>query len=89
MAASTIAAKEVGIAYHVMPRSQVAATKPARSVVAPPPTATMQSWREKLRLPNSRQTRFADSIFFCASPFGKARICTFFAVGNLTNFRKF
>jgi hypothetical protein len=43
MAASTIAAREVGIAYQVIPRNQLAAANPARSVVAPPPTPIIAS----------------------------------------------
>ena len=50
--ASTIAASDVGIAYQEIPRSQVAAAKPARSVVAPPPIPTIASSRPKLRLAN-------------------------------------
>ena len=44
-AASTTASRVVGTRISRTPRSQVAATNPARSVVAPPPTPTMASLR--------------------------------------------
>ena len=43
--ASTIAASDVGTWTTGTPRSQVAATKPTRSVVTPPPMPTKQSVR--------------------------------------------
>ncbi len=46
-AASTIASRVVGTWTTLTPRSQVAATNPARSVVAPPPTLTTASERVK------------------------------------------
>jgi hypothetical protein len=44
-AASTIASRVVGTCSTRTPRSQVAATNPARSVTAPPPRPTTASWR--------------------------------------------
>ncbi|CPU66972.1 Uncharacterised protein [Mycobacteroides abscessus] len=52
-AASTIARSVVGTCTTRMPRSQVAATKPPRSVVAPPPTVTTASVRVKSSCPST------------------------------------
>ncbi len=49
--ASTMASTVVGTAIQRTPRSQVAATNPARSVVEPPPTPTMASVRVKPHCP--------------------------------------
>lgn len=54
-AASTIARTVVGIAIQRTPRNQVAATKPARSVVDPPPTPTMTSERVNPDWPSAFQ----------------------------------
>ena len=54
-AASTMPAAWSARARRATPRSQVAATKPARSVVAPPPTATTASERVKPAAPSTAQ----------------------------------
>ena len=54
-AASTMPSSVVGICTTRTPRSQVAAAKPARSVVAPPPRPTTASVRVKLDLPSTSQ----------------------------------
>lgn len=69
-AASTIARTVVGTAIQRTPRSQVAATKPARSVVAPPPTPTMTSLRVKPVWPSAFQQYAATSAVFASSAFG-------------------
>src|ERR1700751_2008270 len=56
MAASVIASRVVGTRTTRTPRSQVAPTKPARSVGAPPPTPTIASLRVT-RCPPSRGPR--------------------------------
>ena len=58
-AASTIASRVVGTCTTATPRSQVAATKPARSVTVPPPTATTASERVKASSPMTLQSRAA------------------------------
>ncbi len=52
------------------PRSQVAATKPARSVVAPPPTDTTASLRVKPTWPRTSHRYPATLRSFCSSPSG-------------------
>ena len=47
----------VGMWMTLTPRSQVAATKPARSVTAPPPTATTASERVKSFCPSTCQQK--------------------------------
>ena len=54
-AASTMPSTVVGTEIQRTPRSQVAATKPARSVVAPPPTPTTTSVRVKPDWPSAFQ----------------------------------
>ena len=54
-AASTMASRVVGTCTIGTPRSQVAATKPAKSVVLPPPTATIASERVKPFSPSTDQ----------------------------------
>ena len=54
-AASTMPSSVVGIWTTRTPRSQVAATNPARSVVAPPPSPTTASVRVKPDLPSTSQ----------------------------------
>ena len=69
-AASTIPSSVVGTWTTAIPRSQVAATKPARSVVAPPPTATTASLRVKPRRPSRDHRSAATSAVLAASPSG-------------------
>lgn len=69
-AASTIARTVVGTAIQRTPRSQEAATKPARSVVAPPPTPTMTSVRVKPDWPSAFQQYAATSTVLASSAFG-------------------
>ncbi len=69
-AASTIARTVVGTATQRTPRSQVAATKPARSVVAPPPTPTTTSVRVKPDCPRAFQQYAATSTVLASSAFG-------------------
>jgi hypothetical protein len=52
------------------PRSQVAATKPARSVVAPPPIATSASVRVNPIWPRTSQQYAATCRSFCALAVG-------------------
>ena len=52
------------------PRSQVAATKPARSVTAPPPTATTASERVKSFCPSTCQQKEATSMCLPSSASG-------------------
>ena len=54
-AASTMASSVVGTCTTRTPRSQVAATKPPRSVVAPPPNVTTASDRVKPASPSASQ----------------------------------
>ena len=58
-AASTIASSVVGTWTTRTPRSQVAATKPPMSVVAPPPTVTTASERVKPARPSTCQQKAA------------------------------
>ena len=75
-AASTTASRVVGTRISRTPRSQVAATNPARSVVAPPPTPTMASLRVS-RCPASRDHRSAATgTVLAASPAGTSSPCT-------------
>src|SRR5215467_460637 len=60
IAASTMARSVVGMKMTGMPRSQVAATNPARSVTAPPPTPMIRSDRDA-RSSASRPDRCCDS----------------------------
>ena len=62
----------VGTCTTRTPRSQVAATKPARSVTAPPPSDTTASERVKARCPSSDQSPPATSTVLAASPSGTA-----------------
>jgi hypothetical protein len=55
-AASTMAASVVGTATQSIPRNQLLATKPDRSVTAPPPTATIKSLRVNPAAPNQSST---------------------------------
>ena len=58
-AASTMPSSDVGTCTTRTPRSQVAATKPPTSVVAPPPTVTTASDRVNPAAP-SRSQRVRD-----------------------------
>src|SRR5688572_9447979 len=69
-AASTMPSRLVGTMATRTPRSQVAATKPARSVVAPPPRPTTPSERVKPALPRIDQHRSATATLFAASASG-------------------
>ena len=69
-AASTMPRTVVGTAIQRTPRSQVAATKPARSVVAPPPTPTSTSLRVKPDWPSAFQQYAATSAVLDSSAFG-------------------
>ena len=57
------------------PRSQVAATKPARSVVAPPPTPTTASERVKPIRPSTDQQNAATSAVLASSASGISMAC--------------
>ncbi len=69
-AASTMPSSVVGIEIQRTPRSQVAATKPARSVVAPPPRPTTTSLRVNPVCPSTDQQYAATSALFASSAFG-------------------
>ncbi len=69
-AASTIASSVVGTWTTRTPRSQVAATKPARSVTAPPPTPTTASERVKPACPSTCQQNARTAEVFASSPSG-------------------
>ena len=72
-AASTMPSTVVGTCTTRTPRSHVAATKPARSVVDPPPMATIASVRVKPACPRTDQQKAATSGVFAASPSGTSR----------------
>jgi hypothetical protein len=59
-AASTMPSSVVGTCTSRTPRSQVAATNPARSVTAPPPTPTTTSERVKPQLAEDRPAKDGD-----------------------------
>jgi hypothetical protein len=61
---------EVGTGTQRTPRSQLAATNPARSVTAPPPTPINTSVRVKPAAPSSSQQRAATSIDLASSASG-------------------
>ena len=67
---STIATTVVGIWISGRPRRNVAATKPARSPVTPPPTANTQPSRVIPAPASWRNTRPYSSIDFDRSPAG-------------------
>src|SRR4249920_3048983 len=60
----------VGTMISRTPRNQVAATKPARSVVAPPPRPTTPSERVNPAFPRIDQHRSATATLFASSPSG-------------------
>ena len=72
MAASVMPSSVVGISTIRTPRSQVAATNPARSVTAPPPSATTASVRPTPAAASSDHSRVATPISLAASPSGTA-----------------
>ena len=69
-AASAMASSVVGTRTTRTPRSQLAATNPARSVVAPPPIPTMQSDRVTPCLASWDHSRAATPTVLAASPSG-------------------
>ncbi len=71
-AASTMPSSVVGTSTTGTPRSQVAATNPARSVAAPPPIPTRQSDRVTRDSPSQDHSRAATEISLAASPSGIA-----------------
>ncbi len=75
-AASTMPSSVVGTCTTRTPRSQAAATNPARSVAAPPPSATTASDRVKARRPSSDQRLPATSSVLARSPSGTAASTT-------------
>ena len=70
MAASTIPATVVGIASQSIPRNHEAAAKPAKSVIAPPPIATIPSERVKPAAPSQFHTIVRVCELLAASPSG-------------------
>ena len=68
-AASTIANNVVGTCSTLIPRSQVAATNPAKSVVAPPPIEIIRSFRVNPASPSAAQqySKTCDVFAFSAS----------------------
>src|SRR5262245_33108305 len=70
MAASTMPSNDVATGTQRTPRSQQAATKPARSVTAPPPMPTTASVRVNAAPPSASQHRAATSIVLPASASG-------------------
>ena len=74
-AASTIASSVVGRCTTLTPRSQVAATKPPRSVVEPPPTVTTASQRVKPVWPSTCQQNDATGASLASSPSGISMAC--------------
>ena len=75
-AASTMPSTVVGTCTTRTPRSQVAATKPARSVIAPPPRPTTASLRVKSAWPRICQQNAATSTRLPASASGTSASST-------------
>ena len=75
-AASTMASRVVGTCTTRTPRSQVAATKPPRSVVAPPPTVTTASDRVNPASPSASQQSEATGAVLARSPSGRPSAST-------------
>ena len=75
-AASAMPSSVVGTSTNWTPRSQVAATNPARSVVAPPPMPTMQSDLVTLCRASLDHRPAATSTVLAASPSGTGSACT-------------
>ena len=69
-AASAMPSRVVGTRTALTPRSQVAATKPARSVAAPPPIPTTQSDRVTPCWASRDHNLAATSTVLAASPSG-------------------
>ena len=76
IAASTMPSSVVGTSTTRTPRSQVAATNPARSQAAPPPMPTMQSARPMRCSASLDHSRAATAICLAASPSGISSACT-------------
>ncbi len=70
IAASTIASSVVGIRTRRTPRNHVAATNPARSVTAPPPSPTIESQRDIRRAASRDHSADATPMSLAASPAG-------------------
>ena len=68
--ASTIARSVVGTFTQSMPRIQVAAAKPVRSLVTPPPNEHTTSLRPSPFAANAFQSPHTVSIVLCCSPLG-------------------
>ena len=81
--ASTMPSTVVGICTTSMPRSQVAATKPARSVVAPPPRPMTASVRVKSVCPMICQQNAATSTRLALSASGISARSTWYFSGKL------
>ncbi len=75
-AASTMPSRVVGTCTTLTPRSQVAATKPPTSVVAPPPKVTTASERVKPASPSASQHETATAAFLARSPSGMGSTIT-------------
>ena len=73
--ASTMPANDVGTAIQSTPRSQVAAAKPAKSVIAPPPIPTIKSERVKPAAPSQFQRLSNTPELFPSSPSGTSKTC--------------
>jgi hypothetical protein len=84
-AASTMASSVVGTCTTRTPRSQVAATKPPRSVVAPPPKVTIASERVNPASPSASQHAAATSIPLARSPSGIGSTVTAYAVPSASS----
>src|SRR5688500_11549652 len=84
-AASTIPSSVVGTCTTRTPRSQVAATKPPTSVVAPPPNVTTASERVKPASPSASQQSFATEDVFAASPSGSPRASTSYSSTSVSS----
>ena len=75
-AASTMPSSVVGTSTRGTPRSQVAATNPARSVAAPPPMPTTQSDRVTRSAASQDHSRAATATSLAASPAGTSATAT-------------
>ena len=75
-AASTMPSSVVGTWTTRTPRSQVAATKPPRSVVAPPPKVTTASERVNPASPSASQQSAATAAVLASSPSGSPSAST-------------
>ncbi len=75
IAASTMPASVVGTCTIRTPRSQLAATQPARSVVAPPPSPTSASLRVKPTWPSTPKQNPATASVLASSASGTSMAC--------------